>query len=69
MKRFAVFLLLLAFSTQLIGCGEEAAPPAGTPGTGPPAPGAVKGEAKKDRDKLFKALEDGTARKTAPSSK
>jgi hypothetical protein len=62
MKRFAFLFASLVFSIQLIGCGDAATPPAGTPGTGPDTGPPTAGEAKKDRDRLFAEVEERAAK-------
>jgi hypothetical protein len=57
MKRFALLFALLVFSGVVIGC-EGAPPPAGTPAVGPPTGAPIAGEAKRDRDRQFKDLEE-----------
>jgi hypothetical protein len=65
MKRFALLFASLVLSAVLMGCGEEATPPAGTPGTGPDTGPATEGLAKKDRERMFKAQEEAVAKKAA----
>jgi hypothetical protein len=62
MKRFPLLVASLILSAQMIGCGEGAAPPAGTPGTGPDTGPSTTGEAKKDRDKMFADMEERAAK-------
>jgi hypothetical protein len=65
MKRFALLFASLVLSTVVIGCGDESTPPAGTPGTGPDTGPTTAGLAKKDRDKMFKDLDEAAAKKAA----
>ena len=48
MKRLALLFVSLALSILPIGCGEQAAPPAGTPGTGPYTGPSTKGVAQEE---------------------
>ena len=69
MKRFALLFSLIVLSFQLIGCGEDAAPPAGTPGTGPDTGPPTQGLAKKDQENMFKRIEDKVAKQKAAEKK
>lgn len=62
MKRFALLFAVLLLSSMVIGCGEEAIPPAGKMGTGPDNGPSTKGLAAKDHENLLKAPEKGTAK-------
>ncbi len=64
LKRLALFLVSLALSTLLVGCGEQAAPPAGTPGTGPYTGPSTRGVAQKNREQMFKNLDQAAAKAT-----
>ena len=67
MKRFAPLLVALVLFTPLIGCGSDAPPPAGTPGTGPDTGPGTVGEAAKDK---AKRIADMDARaKSKPAGK
>jgi hypothetical protein len=68
MKRFALLFVVLVLSTQMIGCGEAPTPPAGKPGTGPDTGPPTKGEAKRDRDKMFKDMAERDAKAAAKKS-
>jgi hypothetical protein len=65
MKRFVLLLASVVLSTVVIGCGEAPAPPAGKLGTGPETGPPTAGVAKRDRDKMFKDLEEAVAKKAA----
>jgi hypothetical protein len=69
MKTFVVLLASLVLTTVVIGCGEAPTPPAGTPGTGPATGPPTAGLAKRDRDKMFKDMEDAVAKKAAARNK
>ena len=69
MKRFALLLALIVLSFPLIGCGEDAVPPAGKPGIGPETGPPTKGEAKRDQEKLFKSINDNVAKQKAAEKK
>ena len=68
MKRFAPLFASLVLSTLMIGCGEAPTPPAGKPGVGPDTGPPTKGEAKKDRDKMFKDMAERDAKAAAKTS-
>jgi hypothetical protein len=64
MKRLALLFASLALSTLPIGCGEQAAPPAGTPGTGPYTGPSTAGVAQKNREQMFRNLDQAAAKAT-----
>ena len=53
MKRLALLLTPCVFAFLLIGCGEQAAPPAGKMSDGPASGPPTKGEAAKVRQKIM----------------
>ena len=69
MKRFALLFALLVLPTLMIGCGDDAPPPAGTPGTGPDTGPPTKGEAQKDRERMFKQIDEKVAKARAAEKK
>jgi hypothetical protein len=65
MKRLTTILVSLVVSSSVIGCGEQSAPPAGTPGAGPYTGPPTAGVAQKNREKMFKDLEARAAKAAA----
>jgi hypothetical protein len=65
MKRFALLFLSLVLSTHMIGCGSDAPPPAGTPGTGPDTGPSTVGEAAKDKAKRISDMDERAKSKPA----
>jgi hypothetical protein len=56
MKRIVPLFASFVLSTVMIGCGEEAAPPAGKMGEGTETGPSTKGLAKQDREKLLENM-------------
>jgi hypothetical protein len=69
MKRFALLFALIVLPTLMIGCGDDSTLPAGTPGQGPDTGPPTKGEAQKDREKMFKRIDDAVAKQKAAEKK
>ena len=69
MKRFALLFVLIVLPTLMIGCGDQSTPPAGTPGTGPDTGPPTKGEAQKDRERMFKQIDEKVAKARAAEKK
>jgi hypothetical protein len=69
MKRFVLLFALVVLPTLMIGCGDDSPPPAGTRGTGPDTGPPTKGEAQKDRENMFKRIDENVAKSKAAVKK